>query len=121
MPLIGALCENSPVNLLFVCSQNRLRSPTAERVFAEYPGIKAIAAGTNHDAATPVSGDLIEWADVVLVMERAHRNKIAKRFRELLRGKRLVVLDIPDEYEFMQPELVDILKARVMRYVRVTA
>jgi predicted protein tyrosine phosphatase len=106
------------MNLLFVCSENRLRSPTAERVFAEYPGMKAIGAGTNADAATPVSGDLIEWADIVLVMEKSHRNKIAKKFRDLLRGKRLVVLDVPDQFEYMQPELVDLLKARVERHVR---
>ena len=106
------------MNLLFVCSENRLRSPTAERVFSEYPGVKAIGAGTNSDAATPVSGDLIEWADIVLVMEKSHRNKVAKKFRDQLKGKRLVVLDIPDQFEYMQPELVNLLKARVGRHVR---
>ena len=106
------------MNLLFVCSENRLRSPTAERVFAGYPGVNAIGAGTNSDAATPVSGDLIEWADIVLVMEKSHRNKVAKKFREQLKGKRLVVLNIPDQFEYMQPELVDLLKARVGRHVR---
>ena len=54
--------------LLFICSENRLRSPTAEAVFFEYDGVEAIGAGTNADAETPVSGDLIEWADIVLVM-----------------------------------------------------
>jgi predicted protein tyrosine phosphatase len=95
-----------------------LRSPTAERVFADYPGVKAIGAGTNADAPTPVSGDLIAWADIVLVMEKMHRNKVAKKFRDLLRDKRVVVLDIPDQFEYMQPELVDLLKARVARLVR---
>ena len=106
------------MNLLFVCSENRLRSPTAERVFSEYPGVKAIGAGTNGDAATPVSGDLIEWADLVFVMEKSHRNRVAKKFRDQLKGKRLVVLDIPDQFEYMQPELVNLLKARVGRHVR---
>jgi predicted protein tyrosine phosphatase len=107
------------VNLLFVCSENRLRSPTAEAVFSAYAGVSAIGAGTNSDAPTPVSGDLVEWADIVLVMERAHRSKIAKKFREQLKGKRLVVLAISDSYEFMQPELVSLLKTRVARHVRV--
>jgi predicted protein tyrosine phosphatase len=106
------------MNLLFVCSENRLRSPTAERVFMEHPGVKAIGAGTNADAATPVSGDLIAWADIVFVMEKSHRNKVAKKFRDQLKGKRLVVLDIPDMFEYMQPELVNLLKARVARHVR---
>jgi predicted protein tyrosine phosphatase len=106
------------VNLLFVCSENRLRSPTAEAVFSQYPGVDAIGAGTNADAVTPVSGDLIEWADVVLVMEKSHRNKLMKKYKELLKGKRVVCLDVPDVYECMQPELVTLLKTRVPRYVR---
>jgi predicted protein tyrosine phosphatase len=106
------------LRLLFVCSENRLRSPTAEAVFSAYDGVEAIGAGTNSDAETPVSGDLIEWADVILVMEKSHRNKIATKYKELLHDKRLVVLDIPDIYECMQPELVQLLKKRVPRYVR---
>ena len=106
------------MNLLFVCSENRLRSPTAEAVFSKYPGIHAIGAGTNADAETPVSGDLIEWADVVFVMENSHRAKLAKKYNELLKGKRLVCLDIPDAYECMQPELIQLLKAKVPQYVR---
>ena len=108
------------MNLLFVCSENRLRSPTAETVFSEYQGIEAIGAGTNSDAETPVSGDLILWADVILVMEKTHRNKISKKYKALLNGKRLVCLDIPDNYECMQPELVNILKTKVPKYVRIS-
>ena len=105
-------------NLLFVCSENRLRSPTAEAIFSEYEGVQAIGAGTNNDAETPVSGDLIEWADIVLVMEKSHRNKVSKKYKELLKDKRLVVLDIPDNYDCMQPELIQLLKAKVSRVVR---
>lgn len=107
------------MKLLFVCSENRLRSPTAEAVFSEYEGVEAIGAGTNHDAETPVSGDLVEWADAILVMEKSHRNKISKKYKEQLKGKKLVVLDIPDVYECMDPELIKLLKAKVPRYVRV--
>ena len=109
-----------PINILFVCSENRLRSPTAAAVFSEYEGIETISAGTNSDCDCPVSGDLIAWADVVLVMEKTHRNKVAKRFRELLRDKKLAVLDIPDNYEFMDPLLITLLKGRVPRYVRIS-
>jgi len=106
------------MKLLFICSECRLRSPTAEAVFSEVPGVEAIAAGTNADAATPLSGDLIEWADVILVMEKSHRAKVAAKYRELLTNKRLVCLDIPDRYDFMQPELIALLKQRVRRVVR---
>lgn len=108
------------MNLLFVCSENRLRSPTAETVFSEYPGVQAIGAGTNMTARTPVSGGLIEWADIVLVMEESHRDELASKYQELLKGKRLVCLDIPDHYMFMQPELIKLLKARVARYVQLS-
>jgi len=104
--------------LLFVCSENRLRSPTAENVFSEYEGVEAIGAGTNSDAETPVSGDLIEWADIILVMEKMHRNKVSKKYKDLLKDKRLVVLDIPDNYECMQPELIQLLKTKVAKVVR---
>ena len=104
--------------ILFVCSENRLRSPTAEIVFSEYEGIEAIGAGTNSDSDTPVSGDLIEWADVILVMEKSHKNRVSKKYKELLKNKRIVVLDIPDNYECMQPELIQLLKAKVSRTVR---
>ncbi len=107
------------MNFLFVCSENRLRSPTAEAVFSKYPGIQAIGAGTNADAETPVSGDLIEWADVVFVMEKTHQNKVSKRYKELLKHKRLVCLDIPDVYEYTQPDLIKLLEAKVPKYVRI--
>jgi predicted protein tyrosine phosphatase len=107
--------------LLFVCSQNRFRSPTAEAIFKDIPEVEATSAGVNHDAVTPLSGDLIQWADIVFVMEKTHRNKVQKRFRDLLRGKRVVVLDIPDLYEFMEPGLVELLRSSLRRYVPVLA
>ena len=106
------------MNLLFVCSENRLRSPTGEEVFSQYSNVNAIGAGTNSDAETVVSGELIEWADIVLVMEKAHRNKVAKKFKTLLKDKRLVCLDIPDNYERMDPELIRLLESRVSRHIR---
>jgi predicted protein tyrosine phosphatase len=99
--------------VLFVCSQNQLRSPTAEEVFSSYPGIECASAGTNRDAITPLSPELVSWADVIFVMEESHRNKLSSKFRHLLVNKRVICLDIPDEYEFMDPDLVRILKAKV--------
>ena len=101
--------------LLFVCRENRLRSPTAEAVFSEYSNVEAIGAGTNADAKAPFSGDLIEWADIIFVMEKAHKTKISQKYKGLLKGKRLVVLDIPDLYECMQPQLIQLLKAKVTK------
>lgn len=102
--------------LLFVCTENKLRSATAEYVFSELDGYDAIGAGTNSDAETPLSGDLIEWADVVFAMESIHKKKVSNKYRDLLNGKRLVVLGIPDNYKYMQRELVELLKSRVLKH-----
>ncbi len=107
------------MRILFVCSENRLRSPTAAAVFSKYDGVEAISAGTNADCETPVSGDLIEWADAILVMEQSHRNKVARKFRPMLKDKKLAVLAIPDDFDFMDPVLVRILRKRVPRYVKI--
>ena len=98
---------------LFVCSQNRLRSPTAEEVFSKLPGIECQSAGTDELANVPIDPELIEWADVIYVMETSHRNRISKKFKKHLAGKRIVVLNIPDEYEYMQPALVAVLQRKV--------
>jgi len=95
--------------LLFVCSRNRLRSPTAEHIFSRNQDIEVASAGTNNDADIPVTAELLEWADFIFVMERSHRSKLQKRFKAQLRAKRLVCLDIPDDFEFMDPELTHML------------
>ena len=104
-------------NVLFVCSQNKLRSPTAEQVFADWPGIETSSAGTNNDAENPLSDELVEWADIIFVMERTHRTKLQSRYRSAMKGARLVCLDIPDDYQFMDPRLVELLKAKVPRHL----
>jgi predicted protein tyrosine phosphatase len=104
-------------NVLFICSQNRLRSPTAEQVFANWPGVETSSAGLNNDAENPVTPELLRWADLIFVMERAHRNKLSAKFKSHLVRARVICLEIPDEYEFMDPELVQLLRARVPRYL----
>ena len=102
---------------LFVCSQNRLRSPTAEQVFSQRCDIEVDSAGTNNDADNPLTAELVEWADIIFVMEKTHRSKLQQRFRSSLKKARVICLDIPDEYEFMDPMLIRILEAKVSRYL----
>lgn len=104
-------------NVLFVCSQNKLRSPTAEQVFSEHPGIEVASAGTNNDAETPLTSELVRWAHLIFVMEKGHRNKVQTRFKADLKDTRVICLDIPDEYEFMDELLVQLLRARVTRFL----
>lgn len=100
-----------------MCSQNKLRSPTAEQVFSRRENLEVDSAGTNHDAENPLTVELVAWADVVFVIEKAHRSKLQRRFRAALGGKRVICLDIPEEYEFMQPELVRLLEMKVSRHL----
>ena len=100
-----------------MCSRNRLRSPTAEQVFASWPGIETASAGINRDADNPVTPELLQWADLILVMERAHRSKLSAKFGAQMAGKRVVCLEIPDDFDYMEPALVGLLKARVPRYL----
>jgi predicted protein tyrosine phosphatase len=104
-------------NVLFVCSANRLRSPTAEQVFSTWPGIETDSAGISNGADVLLSAEQVEWADIIFVMEKTHRNKLNRKFRSSLNGKRVVCLDIPDDYEFMDPALVRILESRVGRFL----
>jgi predicted protein tyrosine phosphatase len=98
---------------LFICSHNIMRSATAEAVFTDYPGLQVDSAGTEADARTRVSADAIEWADTIFVMETFHLERLQQMFPTLLRDKQVVVLDIPDEFDYMDPELVEVLKREV--------
>ncbi len=98
--------------VLFICSRNKLRSPTAEQVFARWPDVETDSAGLADDAVVPLSGDQLEWATLIVVMEEAHRRKLNRQFGRHLKGKKIVCLGIPDNYAFMQPELITLLKSR---------
>ena len=108
-------------NVLFICSQNRLRSPTAENIFSDHPAIEVSSAGTKPDADNPLTSELVKWADIIFVMERTHRRKLQQRFRSALRGQRIICLDIPDDYAFMDPALVALLHVRVTRHLPTSA
>jgi predicted protein tyrosine phosphatase len=105
-------------NWLFVCSKNKLRSPTAEAVFAAHDGLEVESAGLDHDAEEPLGPEQLRWADVVFVMEKTHRTRLNRRFRDHLRGTKVVVLGIPDRYAFMDEELVALLHQRCRPYLK---
>jgi len=97
-------------NVLFVCSRNQWRSPTAEQIFRKHPHLNARSGGTSPKAKHTVNESDIAWADVVMVMEPKHKSRLLADFSEALRYKPLHVLDIPDEYQYMDPELVEMLE-----------
>jgi predicted protein tyrosine phosphatase len=107
--------------VLFVCGRNKLRSPTAEQIFSSYPGIEVASAGLNDDSATTVSAELLEWADVIFVMEKTHRSKLSRRYGKYMKKQRIICLDIPDKFEYMDEELVRLLKAAVSAHLGLSA
>lgn len=106
------------LNILFICSRNQWRSPTAEQVFRHHPVLNVRAAGTSASARRQVGEADLVWADVILVMESKHRSRLMQDHAALLAGKELHVLDIPDDYRFMDPELVELLQTAVPPLLR---
>ena len=95
-----------------------MRSPTAEQVFSTWEGLECDSAGLAPDAVASLSTEQVEWADIIFVMEKSHRSKLAKKFKKHLNGKRVIVLGIPDDYEVMQDELVRLLNVKVPQFLR---
>ena len=104
--------------ILFICSKNKLRSPTAEIIFSEYEALETDSAGLNKGAENLLSHEALEWADIIFVMEKKHRHKLSQKFQPYLKNKKIICLDIPDKYDYMQPELVVLLNKKVFPYLR---
>ncbi|GAB2786870.1 putative protein tyrosine phosphatase [Hymenobacter luteus] len=98
---------------MFICSQNRWRSLSAERLFDQHPRYEARSAGTEPGARVRVTAGHLGWADVVLVMERRHADILRQKFGEALAGKRLINLRIPDKFQFLDHVLLDLLRERL--------
>lgn len=98
------------LNVLFICARNQWRSPTAEQVFSRQPALNVRSAGTSASARKQVSHTDLVWAHVVIVMESEHKSRLLAEHGQLLVHKPLHVLDIPDDYRYMDPELVGLLE-----------
>lgn len=104
-------------HLLFVCSRNQWRSPTAETLFKNHPRYAARSAGTENGARVKITAGHLGWADVIFCMERQHADRLRARFPTELAGKRLVTLRIPDDFERGDPELIARLRAALVGHV----
>ena len=106
-----------PRQLLFICSQNRWRSLTAERLFDEHPAYEARSAGTEPGARVRVTAGHLGWADVVFVMERRHADRLREKYAAELTGKPLYILRIPDKFQLLDPILLDLLRERLQPHL----
>jgi predicted protein tyrosine phosphatase len=104
---------NQRRNILFICSRNQWRSPTAEQIWRKHPMLSVRSGGTSPSARRKVSEDDVRWADVIFVMEEKHKSRLVTEFTSLIKNKTIHVLDIPDEYKYMDPELVGQLEQAV--------
>lgn len=100
-------------NFLFICSRNQWRSPTAETIFKKRSGVQVRSAGTSPKAKRTVNASDIGWADIIFVMEKKHKNRLVAQFPKMLNHKPLYILDIPDEYQYMNAELIVELEDKV--------
>ena len=107
------MADRESLKVLFVCTMNQWRSPTAERIYADKPSVIARSCGTSAKASKTVRGTDLQWADLVLVMEHKHRERLLSEFPVEMRFKEIHVLDIPDNYKFMDPELIAEIEAAV--------
>src|SRR3954447_22480032 len=99
--------------LLFVCSRNRIRSLTAEKLFASSPHYQVRSVGTQPDARVVATEGHLGWADIIFCMEKSHLNRLRRKFPEALGDKHVVCLQIPDDYSYMEPSLIDELRAKL--------
>ncbi len=108
-----------PTKLLFVCSKNKWRSLTAERMLNGVNGYDVRSAGTEKDARIKVTAGHVGWADIIFVMEKKHRRRLEEKFGDSLAGKEIVCLNIPDDYRLMDPALIDLLLEKLSPHITI--
>jgi predicted protein tyrosine phosphatase len=103
--------------LLFVCSRNQWRSPTAAALFDNSKRYSAKSAGTSDSARIKITPGLINWADRIFVMEKRHATILQRNYPDLIDRKSVIVLHISDDYQYMDPELIEILESRLAEHL----
>ncbi len=103
--------------LLFICSRNQWRSPTAANLFAASNLYTAKSAGTSDSARIKITPGLINWADLIFVMEKRHAAILQQKYPDLMADKSIATLHISDDYQYMDPELIEILESRLAEYL----
>lgn len=105
------------MNILFVCSRNKWRSATAETIYKNHSEHQVRSAGTEPSARIKLNAKHVIWADLIFVMERKHKQRIEEKFSEEIADKKIVIMDIPDEYQYMDKELIEELNSKTLDYL----
>jgi predicted protein tyrosine phosphatase len=109
--------DHTPLRLLFICGKNKARSPTAARLYAHDKRVEVRSAGLSPNAVRRVTEDDLCWADSALVMESRQALRLREAFAHLDELPKIGVLDIPDDYAFMDAELIELLTGSVEAYL----
>lgn len=109
--------RSDSIKILFLCSQNKRRSLTAEKVLNNYNGHTVKSAGTENNARVKVTAGMIGWADIIFTMEKKHTRRIQEKYKDELYGKKVICLYIPDEFEYMDSSLIEIIEEKVAEYL----
>jgi predicted protein tyrosine phosphatase len=99
-------------NILVICGRNKRRSRTAEHIFKNDSRFNVRSAGLSPQSNRKIYENDLHWADLVLVMEADQKAKIRK-VNQYLELPSIEVLDIADDYEFMDDELVEALTVKM--------
>ncbi|MDZ4742208.1 MAG: phosphotyrosine protein phosphatase [Verrucomicrobiota bacterium] len=111
------MSTGQPLKILFICGRNQRRSPTAEKIFRNDPRLTVRSAGTAESSRRRIGEPDLLWADNILVMERKYEARIKSLFPGFHSLPPIILLDIPDEYTFMAPELIDLLTGSVESFL----
>jgi protein-tyrosine phosphatase len=105
------------VNILFVCSRNKWRSATAETIFKGSQNHNVKSAGTEPSAVVKISAKTILWADIIFAMEKRHKERLTEKFPDETKNKKIIVLNIEDNYHYMDTELIESIRKSVEPYL----
>jgi predicted protein tyrosine phosphatase len=108
--------EKGRTKILFVCSRNRRRSLTAETIFKSEPAWNVRSAGTEESARIKVTAGQLGWADVIVVMEKRHKERLRQKYPEAFAAKPCVCLFIADDYGFMEAGLIERLREKMREH-----
>ena len=106
------------IKILFLCSQNKRRSLTAEKIFDGMNNHSVRSAGTENNSRVKVTPGLIGWADIIYCMEKKHLYRIKERYQDIINGKKIVTLNISDDYSYMDEHLIELLKCGVDEFFK---
>ena len=101
------------MKILFLCSQNKKRSLTAEKIFNGINGHIVRSAGTENNSRIKVTPGLLGWADIIYCMEKKHLRRLKEKYQDIINNKKVIVLNIPDDYEYMNEDLAELLQSKV--------